>query len=141
MGKYQKMQSLGGRSSSLYNAISNTGDVEQDEQRKADLKGRGKLLLQKSCQAPAPMKDTFYLSIYQNQETGQIRIYADELKCSPSSLSLSKSARPGTNGPIEAEEYLNDKQVQQQTIGLFGKEIADEINNFIQQESGITVQD
>ena len=101
------------------------------------------------------MKDTFYLSIYQNQETGQIRIYADELKISPSALSLSKSQRPGwvskkcsktlkklrTNGPIEAEEYLNDKQVQQQTIGLFGKEIAEEINNFIQQESGLTVQD
>ena len=46
-----------------------------------------------------------------------------------------------SNGPIEPEEYLSDKQVQQQTIGLFGKEIAEEINNFIQQETGITVQD
>ena len=46
-----------------------------------------------------------------------------------------------SNGPIEPEEYLSDKQVQQQTIGLFGKEIAEEINNFIQQETGITIQD
>ena len=46
-----------------------------------------------------------------------------------------------SNGSIEPEEYLSDKQVQQQTIGLFGKEIAEEINNFIQQETGITVQD
>ena len=75
-------------------SLSNTGDIDDDGQRQNSLKNRGKLLLRKSCQAPAPMKDTFYLSIYQNEQN-QIRIYADELKVSPSALSLSKSLRPG----------------------------------------------
>lgn len=46
-----------------------------------------------------------------------------------------------SNGPFEVEDYLTDKQLQQQTIGLFGKEISDEINEFLQQKTGITIQD
>lgn len=40
------------------------------------------------------MKDTFYFSIYQNNED-QIRIYADELKITPSALSLQNAYHPG----------------------------------------------
>ena len=46
-----------------------------------------------------------------------------------------------SNGPFEVEDYLTDKQLQQQTIGLFGKETSDEINEFLQQKTGITIQD
>ena len=65
-----------------------------DEERLERVKSRGKLLLQKSIQAPAPLKDIFYLSIYQNNED-QIRIYADEVKITPSALSLQNAYHPG----------------------------------------------
>ena len=53
----------------------------------------------------------------------------------------SKKWISSSNGPLEVEDYLTDKQLQQQTIGLFGKEVSDEINEFLQQKTGITIQD
>ena len=52
-----------------------------------------------------------------------------------------KKCISSSNGPLEVEDYLTDKQLQQQTIGLFGKEVSDEINEFLQQKTGITIQD
>ena len=36
---------------------------------------------------------------------------------------------------------MNDKTFQEQTIGLFGKEVADEINDFLENQCNITVDE